>query len=98
MVGAFERVGFQRSCQSVANAAVAGGAVVDGGVFPEGAHLIDDGQAQASADAQCRQRRQHRRMSVQHIGANLPCHVEQALLDLTHECKFLDQWQRCSPA
>jgi hypothetical protein len=46
MVGAAQRVGLQPAGQAVAQAALGGGAVVDGRVLPEGAHLVDHRDAQ----------------------------------------------------
>ena len=42
-----QRVRLQPARQAVAQAAFGGGAVVDGGVFPEGAHFVDHRDAQA---------------------------------------------------
>src|SRR3569832_1059607 len=42
--GAFEHVCLQRACGAIARVAIAGGAVIDGGVFPERAYFIDERQ------------------------------------------------------
>ena len=65
---AAQRVRLERARRAIAKAALGRRAVVDRGVFPERAHLVDDRDAEPATRAQRRQRVQHRRMRVEDVG------------------------------
>jgi hypothetical protein len=70
-IRALEGMGFQRARHLVAQAVLGAGAVVDRGIFPEGAHLIDDRDAELAAGADGGDPVQAGRMRVQHVGFDL---------------------------
>ena len=68
VIGAFQGVGFQAAREFVAQAVLGAGAVVDRGVFPEGAHLVHHRDAELAAGAQGGDRVQAGGMGVQDVG------------------------------
>ena len=50
--------------------------VIDGGILPERAHFVDDGNAELAARPQRGQRIQHRRVRVQDFGPELRGHLD----------------------
>ena len=83
-IGMFHRPGFQRPGELVAQAAFLGTAVVDRGVFPEGADFIDDGDAELATDANGRHGVEHRRMGMDDIGLEFFRQSQQAFFDSAH--------------
>ncbi len=71
--------------EAVAQAAFGGGAVVDRGVFPEGADLIDHRDAQLAGDLDGREGIEHRRMGMDDVRANFPRDFFQAGFELLHQ-------------
>ena len=67
VVDACQCPAFERPRDAVAGAALARGAVVDRGILPERAQLVDDRQPRLAGNAQRRDRIQHRRMGVDHV-------------------------------
>jgi hypothetical protein len=66
-IGALQRIGFERARELVAQAVLGAGAVVDRGVFPEGAHFVHHRDAEFFAGAQGGDRVQRRRVGVQDV-------------------------------
>ena len=71
MVGTLERMGFHAAGQPVAQAALARRAMVDRGILPERAHLVDHRNAQAPPNPQRRQGIQHWRVHMQDLRLHL---------------------------
>ncbi len=65
------RKGGPRGGQPVADAALAGRAMIDRRVFPKRPHLVHQRQPITTSDRQRRQAVQRRRVGVQHIRLNL---------------------------
>ena len=84
--------------QAVAQAALAGGAVVHSSILPERAHFIHHRNAEAAAHGERRQRIEHRRMGMQQIGPDLPCHLLNAPFQITHHRPFTQQRHLGVPA
>ncbi len=60
VIGTAERKSFQRPRSAIAEAALGCRPMIDRRILPERAELVDDGDAEAASDAQCRQCIQHR--------------------------------------
>ena len=69
--GAPERVGFERAREAVPDTVLAAGAMVDGRVLPECAHLVKHGDSRALAHSQSRQRVEHRGVRVEDVRFHL---------------------------
>ena len=87
-VGTAQGEALQGARETVAQTAFAGRAVIDRGVFPGGAHLIDHRDAQTSAYGERRQGIEHRRMSVKNIGFHPARHGRNASGRLRHFAHF----------
>jgi len=97
VVGLAQCARLHRARQPVAQAALGGGAVVDRGVLPEGAHLVDHRDAQAPGHAQRGQRVQHRRVGVDQVGAHGCRHRLDARGKLSHQ-RHLVEPRHTAPA
>ena len=86
VIGAAKRERLQRATQAIADAAFAAGAVVDGGILPERANLVDHGQPEQPARAQRRNGIEHRRVRVQYIGTRVSRDLKDALRGRPHLC------------
>ena len=65
--------------------------VADRGILPEGADLVDDGNAQAAPDAQRRDDVEHRRVRVQQLRPEGLRQCQQALFEQGHQPPFAQQ-------
>ena len=89
-VGTAQHMGFHSVGQAIAQAALGGGAVVGGGVLPEGAHLVDHRQAQAPPHPQGGDAVQHRGMGVQDIRLDDTGHLVQPPGQLFDDRQLID--------
>ena len=93
-VGALQHPRFECARQLVAQAAFAGRAVVDRGVFPERAHFVDDGYPSRTRGAQCRDSVEGRRMRVNQIRARLFEHLLESSLRVANDAQLIQDGQR----
>jgi hypothetical protein len=92
-VDPLERVRFHRAGDAVAQPPFAGGAVVDRGVFPEGADFVDHRDAEPLADPQRGDRVQGRRVRVQHVRPDLARHFQQSRGEAVDDGQLVEQRQ-----
>ncbi len=84
----FQRIGFNCARKSITKATLTGTAVIDRGILPECAHFIYDGHAKPPADPQRRNRIQHGRMCMQHVGLDALHDGFNAVRGLAHQLDF----------
>ena len=93
LVRATQRHGFETPGQAVAQAAFGRRTVIDGGILPGGAHLVDHGNPEPTADLNRRQRVEHRRVRMQDVRANLLDHLGDTRFVYLHFPQFAQTGQ-----
>ena len=88
VVGAAQRPGLERAGKAVAHTAFGSAAVVHGGIFPKGPHLIHHRDTQPRTHPQSRPGVEYRRVRVQDGRAQLFGYLLQAALKLAHQRKL----------
>src|SRR6202030_1732498 len=96
-IGALQYVGFERASESIARRTLSRAAVVDRGVFPEGANFVDYRHAEPASHAQRWDRIQRRRVCVQQLRFDLLGNRLQTVRERVHHPQLRHRRQAGEP-